>query len=95
MPDSEDKIEPEEIEQIFAGLPVTLNVGFPSSLGGPGRDTTIIGWSNAYRNKDDGRTTIVISLDPEASEKLKDLAQVFDIKAIGFAGIKKEPQDGR
>lgn len=92
MGDSEDKIEPEEIEQIFSGLPVTLNVGFPTSLGGPGLDTTVIGWSSAYRNKGDGRSTIVIALDPEASEMLKDLAGVFDLKAIGFAGIKRREQ---
>lgn len=91
MTDSEG-IEFDEIEQIFSGLPVTLNVGFPEHLGGPGSDTTIIGWSSAYRNKGDGRSTIVIALDPEASEKLKDLVQVFDLKAIGFAGIKRSSQ---
>lgn len=81
-----------EIEKLFDSLPVTMNVGFPTSIGGPGLDTTVIGWSNAYCNKDDGRTTIVISLDPEASEMLKNLAEVFDLKALGFAGIKRREQ---
>lgn len=94
MSDSEG-IEIDEIEKIFSSLPVTLNVGFPERIGGPGSDTTIIGWSSAFRNKNDGRSTIVIALDPEASEKLKNLAEVFELKAIGFAGLKRSPQDGR
>lgn len=81
-----------EIEKVFDSLPVTLNVGFPASMGGPGLDTTVIGWSHAYRNKKDGCTTIVMSLDPEASEKLQNFAEVFDIKAIGFAGLKRRSQ---
>jgi hypothetical protein len=81
-----------EIEKLFESLPVTLNVGFPSLRGGLESDTTAIGWSYAYHNKSDGRTTIVISLDAKASEQLKDLVQVFDLKALGFAGIKRSPQ---
>lgn len=91
----DDVIEMVEVEKLFEGLPITVNVGFPSALGGPGQDTTIIGWSVAYRAKDTGRTTIVMSLDPEASQMLGDLVQVFDLKALGFAGIKRKAEDGR
>jgi len=84
-----------EIERIFANLPVTLNVGFPTALGGPGSDTTVIGRAYAYRTKDDGQTTIILTLDPEASEQFKKLEEIFELKALGFAGIKKEPQSGR
>lgn len=83
-----------DIERIFSSLPVTLNLGFPQALGGPGADTTVIGWAHAYRTKDDGQTTIVMTLDPEASEMLKSLVEVFELKAIGFAGMKRSPQNG-
>ena len=81
-----------EIERIFANLPVTLNVGFPQTLGGPGSDTTIIGRAFAYRNKDDGCTTIIITLDPDPSEMFKNLEEVFELKTLGFAGMKKKPE---
>lgn len=84
-----------EIDQIFAGLPITLNVGFPKALGGPGSDTTVIGRAYAYRTKDDGCTTIIMTLDPGASEQLKNLTEVFELKALGFAGMKRRPQDGQ
>jgi hypothetical protein len=79
---------PQQIEKVFEHLPVTMFLGDP--IRGP---ETIIGWSNAWRNKD-GTTTIVMSLDEEASEKLKDLADLFKFYAIGFAGVarKEEPQ---
>jgi len=82
-----------EVERIFSNLPITLNLGFPQALGGPGQDTTVIGWAHAYRTKDDGQTTIVMNLDPDASEMLKNLVEVFELKAIGFAGMKRSPQD--
>jgi len=83
-----------DIERVFSNLPVTLNVGFPQMLGGPGSDTTIIGNAFAYRTKDDGTTTIIITLDPEASEQLKKLDEVFELKALGFAGMKRKPEGG-
>ncbi len=83
-----------EVERIFANLPITLNLGFPRVLGGPGEDTTVIGWAHAYRTKDDDRTTIVMNLDPDASELLKNLVEVFELKALGFAGLKRKPNDG-
>lgn len=83
-----------DIERIFAGLPVMLNLGFPRALGGPGEDTTIIGSAFAYRTKDDGTTTIILTIEPEAGELLKNLEAVFELKAIGFAGIKRRPADG-
>lgn len=90
--DMEDLVE---IDRVFAGLPITLNVGFPQALGGPGSDTTVIGRAYAYRTKDDGCTTIIMTLDPGASEQLKNLTEVFELKALGFTGMKRRPQDGR
>jgi hypothetical protein len=80
-----------EVERIFAGLPITVNVGFPGQFGGPGLDTTVIGNAFGFRNKDDGTTTIILTLDPEASKMLGDLTEVFDLKALGFAGLKRKP----
>lgn len=62
-------------------LPVELNLGQPEH---------IVGWSSAYIDPDTGKITIEIELDEAASEKLKNLEEVFKLKAIGFAGIKKE-----
>jgi hypothetical protein len=84
-----------EIEKIFTDLPITLNLGFPQALGGAGSDTAVIGRAYAYRTKDDGCTTIIMNLDADASEMLKNLVEVFELKALGFAGMKRRPQDGR
>lgn len=54
---------------------------------------SVIGWANCYR-KIDGTTQIVIDLDTKASEMFKDMAEVFELKAVGFAGIARKP-DGR
>jgi hypothetical protein len=83
-----------EVERIFAGLPITVNVGFPGQFGGPGLDTTIIGNAFGFRNKDDGTSTIILTLDPEGTKMLGDLTKVFELKALGFAGIKRRPQNG-
>jgi|tagenome__1003787_1003787.scaffolds.fasta_scaffold20583422_1 hypothetical protein len=95
MDDFEVRMEaegPVEIEKLFERLPITLNVGFPERLGGPGSDTTVIGWAYAYRSKHDGHTTIIMNLNSEASDKLQNLSEVFDLKALGFAGLKRRPQ---
>lgn len=95
MSDISEPMRPEDvpnIEKLFERLPITVNVGFPQLLGGPGLDATVIGWSNAWRNLDDGSTTVVMTLDPEASKMLKDLTEVFKLYSMGFAGIKSRPQ---
>ncbi len=40
-----------------------------------------------------GRNRIEITLDEEASVKLGNMVDVFDLKAIGFAGIKHPERD--
>jgi hypothetical protein len=72
-----------DVEKVFEGLPVTLNLSDNKS---------VIGWSSAFRNKSTGETTIVLTLDAESSEKLGDLVEVFKLYAIGFAGIARRPQ---
>lgn len=62
-------------------LPVHLNL---SSLS----HDEVIGWARGSRNED-GTTRITIDLDQDASDKLTNLAEVFELKALGFAGIKK------
>lgn len=95
MSDSEEPLEDAvEVDRVFERLPITLNVGFPEHLGGPGLDTSVIGWSYAFRRKDDGVTTIIMTLDPEASEMLKNLTEVFELRSMGFAAMKRRPQDG-
>lgn len=67
-------------------LPVHMNLG--GSLHG---FEDVIGWATA--SYVDGRISITIDLDQEASSKLHDLAAIFELKALGFAGIKTKPKD--
>lgn len=67
-------------------IPVELNLGQPEQ---------IIGFGSASKDLETGEVTLVISLDPASGLKLENLLDIFDIKAIGFAGIKRRPQDGR
>lgn len=71
---------------LFEGLPVELNLGHPEQTVGRAKGT----W-----NPDTHKTTIKIELDESTSQALSDLAEVFEFKAIGFAGIKQRPQDRR
>lgn len=72
-------------QQLIAGLPVMMNLSMP------GDPREVIGWASAEK-REDGTMKIEIILDPEASAMLENLAEVFDLKALGFAGIKKRPQ---
>jgi hypothetical protein len=74
-------------EPLFENLPVQLNLG-PMST----QDT--VGWADAYREMLTGKTIITITLDRETSQALYNLAEVFELKAIGFAGIKRKPAEG-
>lgn len=67
-------------------LPVHMNLG--GSLHGI---EDVIGWASA--TSDNGKITIRIDLDEESSSKLHDLAAIFELKALGFAGIKTEPKE--
>lgn len=47
-----------------------------------------IGWAKITRDSE-GRNKIEITLDEETSAKLGNMIDVFDLKAVGFAGIKR------
>ena len=72
-----------DVTPIFENLPVELNLG---------QNDQIVGWANATRDPESRWTTITIILDAQSSDKLGNLAEVFDLKAIGFAGIKRRSQ---
>src|SRR5438477_5573066 len=61
------------------------------NLGDYRRLESHIGWSDAFRDTDTGEIRIEIRLDIDGSEKLKALHEIFDLKAIGFAGIARKP----
>lgn len=67
-------------------LPVHMNLG--GSLRG---FEDVIGWATA--TSDEGKITITIDLDEAASLKLHELAAIFELKALGFAGIKTKPKE--
>lgn len=50
-----------------------------------------IGWAKVVRDSETGRNKIEITLDEESSQRLGNMVDVFDLKAVGFAGIKKRP----
>lgn len=54
----------------------------------------MIGHATIYQMLD-GRKRIEIILDEDASQALTDLTNVFDLKGIGFAGVKRRNEDGR
>lgn len=74
-------------ELIFENLPMQVNLSMPADP----RDA--IGFAKATRNED-GSSTIEIKLDARSTERLTDLEATFKFWAIGFAGIKRRPQDG-
>ncbi len=67
-------------------IPVELNLG---------QHEQVVGVASASKDLETEEVTIVISLDPAAGLKLENLLDIFKIKAIGFAGVKREPEDGR
>lgn len=70
-------------ETLIERLPMELNLGQPE---------VIIGWASASRNSKTRKITLTIELDEYASDKLANLTEVFELKAIGFAGIKRSPR---
>jgi hypothetical protein len=73
-------------EPVVENLPMHINLGDTRSF------DSFIGWGTVYRNLEVGGYHIELDLTPEASEKLGDMIELFDLKAIGFAGIKKKEQ---
>lgn len=69
-------------------LPVHMNLG--SYPGDHIQD--VIGWAKATR-EEDGKIQLVIDLDEAVSARLNDLAAIFELKALGFAGIKTKPKE--
>lgn len=47
-----------------------------------------IGWAKILRTAE-GQNKIEITLDAQTSELLGNMVEVFDVKAVGFAGIKR------
>jgi hypothetical protein len=75
--------DPLRIERI----PVELNLGQPEQ---------IVGWASIVQDPENKQISIAIVLRDEMGiAKLEDLVEIFDIKAIGFAGVKRRPTDGR
>jgi len=76
-------------EKLLAGpIPMMLNLGEDiANRTPPG------GWALIYEDHS-GKKRIEIELDRESSDKLGDLVAVFDLKALGFAGVKSK-QKGR
>lgn len=67
-------------------IPVELNLGQPEQ---------IIGWASIVQDRENQQISIVIALRDESGiTKLEDLLAMFDIKAIGFAGVKRRAHDG-
>lgn len=76
-------------EKLVEGpIPMVLNLGefFTGSLGA-------IGYATVYE-MNDGRKRISILLNAEASQGLGNLAKVFELRAIGFAGVEKRSKGG-
>lgn len=71
-------------EKFIERLPMLLNLG---------EVAPVIGWATAYRDTETMAIRLEISLSEEASLQLMDLEEVFDLKAIGFAGIMKRPEN--
>lgn len=64
-------------------IPVELNLGQPEQ---------IVGWASIVKDLDKNQITIaIVLLDDSGITKLEDVVSIFDIKAIGFAGIKRRP----
>jgi hypothetical protein len=72
-------------EILVENLPMHLNLGDISNW------HSHIGWAKVVHDTETGRSTIEISLDEESSKELGNMVEVFDLKAIGFAGIKLRP----
>lgn len=76
-----------EEEVLVDNLPMYVN------LGDIGNWSSQIGHARVTRDPETGRNKIEITLDEETSAKLGNMVDVFDLKAIGFAGIKRTPNE--
>lgn len=74
--------------ELFRHLPVVFNLSDFMTA-----NEERVGWAAAYQDARTGEIRMDIRLHAEASEVLaKDLHQVFDVKALGFAGRLKKPE---
>jgi hypothetical protein len=67
---------------IIEHIPVELNLGQPEH---------VVGFASATKNLDSGKITLEIVLNPILSMTLEELAKIFELKALGFAGIRRLP----
>lgn len=78
---------------VVENIPMCINLGLSHDW------RSHIGRATVFQDEETGRTKIEIDLDEEASEKLDNMIDIFDLKAIGFAGMKRDPRrrasDGR
>lgn len=69
-------------------IPMYLNLSEFGSI----RDwSSVAGWADVSTDTETGAYKIEIRLDEESSKRLGDMVEVFDLRAIGFAGIKRRP----
>jgi hypothetical protein len=74
-------------EKLFHHIPMQLNLSDYLI-------TSHLGWAAGYKDLKTGEIRLDIRLSEEASTRLgKDLVEIMDLKAIGFAGIRKKPQE--
>ena len=73
-------------DPIFEHLPMLLNLGDFGSV------ESVVGFASASKDQETGKIAITIDLDEEISKQLTNLQSIFDLKAIGFAGIAKNPR---
>jgi hypothetical protein len=69
-------------EVLVGNLPMYINLGDAPDW------RTHIGWATVVRDGETGRNKIEIVLDEESSQKLGNMVEVFQLKAIGFAGYR-------
>lgn len=74
-----------EVEFIVENLPMYVNLAEVGVLHG---FQSHIGWAKVIRTAE-GQNKIEILLDKQTSELLGNMVEVFDLKAVGFAGIKR------
>lgn len=70
-------------EALVENLPMWLNLGDERDF------SSHCGWARVTRDTETGKNKIEITLDEESSVKLGDMVDVFQLRAIGFAGIKR------
>jgi hypothetical protein len=72
---------------MIENVPVELNLG---------QSEKVVGLADLSKDIGSGRITIEITIfESDVIKKLEDFVDIFEIKAIGFAGIKRGPEDGR